>query len=388
MLLRMRYRPATLSAVLLAILVGSAAAGDKALERIRAVGREGAGNAEAAAAWREVVARGPGALPDVLRGIDGASAAAANWLRTAVDAIAERALARGGKLPVDALEQFIKETGHAPTARRLAYDWLCKADPATPDRMLPGLLHDPSAELRRDAVALAIKNARSLEDSGKKEAAIAAWRKALSGACDQDQVDDIVKKLDGLGVKTDVAAHFGFVRQWSLAASFDNAGARNFDTVYPPEKAVNLDAVYKGKDGTEVKWRPYTTIDPYGSVDLNKAIAKTKGAVAYAYAVVYSPSEREVELRVGSFNAIKVFINGKQVFARDEYHHGMALDQYVGRGVLKAGKNELLVKVCQNEQTEPWAQSWIFQLRICDAAGAAVPFSSSGEDFRREEGQR
>jgi len=71
---------------------------------------------------------------------------------------------------------------------------------------------------------------------------------------------------------------------------------------------------------------------------------------------------------------LKVFLNGKEVFAREEYHHGMELDQYVARGELKAGRNELLLKVCQNEQTEAWAQSWRFQVRLCAPAGVAVPF--------------
>jgi hypothetical protein len=31
-----------------------------------------------------------------------------------------------------------------------------------------------------------------------------------------------------------------------------------------------------------------------------------------------------------------------------------------------------VVKVCQNEQTEPWAQNWAFQLRLCDATGKAI----------------
>ena len=45
-----------------------------------------------------------------------------------------------------------------------------------------------------------------------------------------------------------------------------------------------------------------------------------------------------------------------------------------GRGVLKQGRNEILVKICQNEQNDNWAQSWGFQLRICDALGGAVPY--------------
>ena len=42
--------------------------------------------------------------------------------------------------------------------------------------------------------------------------------------------------------------------------------------------------------------------------------------------------------------------------------------------MLKAGRNEVLIKVCQNEQTDDWAQTWGFQLRLCDAIGGAVPF--------------
>jgi hypothetical protein len=53
----------------------------------------------------------------------------------------------------------------------------------------------------------------------------------------------------------------------------------------------------------------------------------------------------------------------------------MRMDQHVGQGTLKAGRNEILVKVCQNEQKEDWAQLWSFQLRVCDNLGGAVPVS-------------
>ena len=48
------------------------------------------------------------------------------------------------------------------------------------------------------------------------------------------------------------------------------------------------------------------------------------------------------------------------------------MDQYVGAGELQAGRNLILLKLCQNEQTEEWAQDWKFQLRVCDATGKAV----------------
>jgi hypothetical protein len=51
------------------------------------------------------------------------------------------------------------------------------------------------------------------------------------------------------------------------------------------------------------------------------------------------------------------------------------MDQHVGRGKLRTGRNEILVKVCQNEQPEEWAQVWSFQLRVCDPTGGKVPLN-------------
>jgi hypothetical protein len=108
-------------------------------------------------------------------------------------------------------------------------------------------------------------------------------------------------------------------------------------------------------------------------VNLNTALGKTKGATAYAFAVVESAEERPVEVRAGCITALKIYLNGKEIFFRDEYHHGMSVDQHIGKGTLKAGRNEILLKICQNEQTEPWAQDWQFQVRLCDNLGGAIP---------------
>ncbi len=347
----------------------------EALAQLKAVGREGAGNETAARAWKEVVQQGPAALPPILQAMNDADAVAANWLRTAGDAIVERALTAGRPLPSEALKQFIRQTQNSGAARRLAYEWLCRVDPKTPDRLLPDMLQDSSPELRRDAVAAVLKQARSQLDKGNKDAARAAYRRALTGACDKDQVDLIVKQLDKLGVHIDVAAHFGFVRQWLLIAPFDNHNDVGFNIAYPPEKSVDPKAVYKGKDGKEARWIAVATDDPYGVVNLNKELGKQKGVVAYAYAAIESPKERPIQIRAGSMNGIKIFLNRQELYHRDEYHHGMEVDQHIAHATLKAGRNELLIKVCQNEQSEEWAQEWKFQVRLCDAVGAAVPFT-------------
>jgi hypothetical protein len=344
------------------------------LQQIKKVGREGSGNASAAKAWKALVARGPSALLPILSAMDDDDLTSSNWLRPAFEAVAEKALAGGKGLAKEDLEKFIHQKKHAGSARRLAYEWLVKIDKTAPDRLLPGMLLDSSPELRRDAVERAIKEADNLAEQ-KAAGARPAYERALGGACDADQVETIAKALDKLGGKVDLAKHFGFVKHWYLIAPFEHHDGVGWDRAYPPEKKIDLSASYKGKDGVMTKWVEHTTKDPHGKVDLNKALGKAKGAVAYAFAVVESPKECLVELRAGCINGLKIFLNGKEIFAREEYHHGSRIDQYAPRGTLKAGRNEILLKVCQNEQDENWAQAWEFQLRLCAPVGAAVPFA-------------
>jgi hypothetical protein len=257
--------------------------------------------------------------------------------------------------------------------RRLAYEWLVRVDPKAPDRLLPAMLDDPGAEMRRDAVAVVIQEGKGLLEKGNDAGALAALRKAVAAARDRDQVDELAPLLKKLGDEVELAKHFGVVQRWLMATPFDNVDGVGFATAYAPEKGVNLDAVLKGKDDAPVRWTELTTTDPYGMLNLNEKIGKKKAVVAYALAVVESPKEQAVQIRAGSNNAIKLFLNGKELFGREEYHHGVHFDQHVGNGVLKAGRNEILVKICQNQQTENWAQDWAFQVRVCDAIGGAVP---------------
>lgn len=383
----MKSFPLVLFCLLLPGSICSAADGraEPLLARIKAVGKEGAGNPDAARAWRELVQLGPAVLFDVLTGIDDADAVSANWLRSAVDAIAEREMNAGRALPVKALEAFVRHTKNSRTARRLAYEWLVRVDKTAAGRLLPGMLNDPGQELRRDAIAFALEKARALKAPGQKEAAVAAFKELLTAARDQDQVDAIAKELKGRGVAVDLQRHFNFIGRWFLLGPFDNTKMAGFDKAYPPEQGIYVQVDYTGKNGT-IRWIEHATADPYGIVDLNTALGKNMGAVGYALAEVDSPSEQPVELRAGSDNAIKIFLNGKRLVSREECHHGTRMDQYVGIGILQKGRNRILVKVCQDEQTASFAQSWGFQLRVCDSLGGAVPIRVSAR--KQQEPQR
>ncbi len=248
------------------------------------------------------------------------------------------------------------------------------------------MLNDPGSELRREAVAVAMGDAQKVLEGGDKTAARDAFRKVFAAARDKDQVELLAKELKGLGVEANLAAHFGVIQKWMLIGPFDNTGKAGFAKIYPPEKQVNRQKKLTGKNELPLHWIEHTTADPYGQVDFNKAIGKHMNVVGYAYAVVESAAERPVEIRATSNNAVKIFLNGREVFFREEYHHGTRMDQHVGKGKLKAGRNGILIKVCQDNQTPDWAQTWGFQLRVCDALGGAVPMKLVAEKSPAAEG--
>jgi hypothetical protein len=343
--------------------------------RIKAVGREGAGNTDAAQAWKQLAGLDAETLPEILAAFDGADPKAANWLRAAVDAIAERALRTRRPLPAGALESFVHERRHDGAARRIAYEWLTRIDRRAADRLLPGMLDDPGQELRRDAVERVVRQAEGHLKSGDKTAAVRRFQEAFTAARDRDQVEQLAGQLKKLGIEVDVPRHLGIVASWQVIGPFDGPGETGYGRVYPPETEVDPGASYPGKKGLTLRWTSQTTRDADGIIVLNKVLGKYQGAVAYAFTAVDSPIEQYVQIQVGTPNAIKIFVNGKQVFAREEYHHGMQIDQHIGTATLRPGRNTVLLKLCQNEQTEDWAKNWAFQCRICDVLGGAVPLT-------------
>lgn len=350
---------------------------DAQLALLLAVKKEGEGNASASKAWQKVVAADVEVLPQVLAAIDRAGPLAANWIVTASETIVDRAREAGESLPVAGLKAFVLDSTHSPRARRMAFEWLREADGPLASAMVPRFLHDPSPELRREAVAKLLGDAAEQKASQAKDETLRqTYRQALSGACDLDQVKTVQAELAKLGEKVDLARHFGFLTNWKVIGPFDNRGGAGFDAVYPPEEEINLSAVYQGKpregDDRKVEWRDATTQDEFGIVDLNKIIGPENGVVGYAWTEFWSDDERPAELRLGRDNAAKIWVNGELIHEHRVYHSGVEMDQYVGRSRLAKGRNTILLKILQNEQKEDWAQGWGFQLRVCEGAGQAI----------------
>jgi Tfp pilus assembly protein PilF len=163
-----------------------------------------------------------------------------------------------------------------------------------------------------------------------------------------------------------------FVRDWRVIGPFDNEGKGGFAKNYPPEGEFSIAAIYQGK-ARPVNWRPLPAPLPTGFLDLTTVFAPAEKSVAYLAVAVMSPVRRDALIAMAAAGATKIWLNGVEIFARDDYHQGY-FDQYVAPAPLLAGYNFLLVKVCGDEKR------WGFGARFLNNDGgplADVTFDAS-----------
>ena len=347
------------------------------VEQVRAVGAQGAGSAEARAARDKLAACGPEVIPHLLEGMDTPDTVAANWLRTAFDEVVNRALQDDrSAIATGELRRFVLDSKRQGRVRRLALDLLTKLDATASQQLIPPLLDDP--EFGRDAVAIALAEGDRAVQAKRPDDAIAAYSKAFDAAREADQVRAAAAKLKSLGREVSIVQHMGFLVDWYVIGPFDGPEFKAFSNAYPPEKHIDLNTTYDGQNG-KVGWKRFRTPDEFGTVDLVKAIAATDDAAAYAYTTLDSSELRDAQIRCGADDNLTIWLNGRKVFAKEEWQNGTRLDRFIVPVRLRKGTNEILVKVCQGPKYHDpgMANLWSLQVRICDMGGKGVSLHSS-----------
>lgn len=338
---------------------------DSAISALKNIEASNQGNQQAAPAAKVLQMAPSSALMRVLEGMKNASPIGKNYLSGAAGTLYGRDAA---SLKTQ-LESFLNDKKQDGEARYMVFQWLTDQQPDQREKMLDSMREDPSLELRFDAVAQALQKLDKSSDG-------ATLQSLLDSARHPDQIEAIAKKLKKAGQSVDQAQVFGFLMKWQVIGPFDNLDQKHFNTVYDVEKDLISSAFdhhkkYAGKSG-EVAWQEYISEDPAGIVDLAKPYNSEKGAIAYARTIFTSKQASEVEFRLGCINANKLWVNGQLVLMNEVYHAAMSIDQYIGHAKLNSGDNIIVLKVCQNEQTETWAQRWQFQLRVSDETGKAI----------------
>ncbi len=147
---------------------------------------------------------------------------------------------------------------------------------------------------------------------------------------------------------------------WLVLGPYDNRAGIGYNTKYISEDTTEIDRTvkYEGVDG-QISWIKHTDDAFDGFIDFGEDV---NWCVSYALATITSPDEREVFFRFSSDDQSKIWLNGKEIFAYADPQTAI-LDRHAIPVTLTAGKNTILVKVCNEEM------SWGFYLRVTDADG-------------------
>jgi hypothetical protein len=369
-----------LATILLFFVIAILEAGGTTLQRdIALVAKQGRGTAEGRAAWdRLIQAKADSALPAILEAMNTKDTVASNWLRTAFDQIVDREFKTKPSIDTAKILAFVNDPAKNGRARRFALDLVERLQPGVSEKLYRDWLDDP--EFRLEAVALVLAKAKNTAKAGNSLIAVNLYRQAFDKSRDVQQARDAAAGLEANGVKVSVGEHLGFLMDWHLIGPFDGKGQQGLLMTYPPEKKVDLSEELAGQTG-KVRWIRYQVKEPAHNstgrhqalVDLRdkQALGNADDAVAFAYTEFYVDKAMKAEMRGAADDNLTVYVNGVKAFSFEEWRNGVRLDRHRFGVDLKAGKNTVLVKVCQSAVPNP-EPNWEFFLRVVDATGKRV----------------
>ncbi len=157
----------------------------------------------------------------------------------------------------------------------------------------------------------------------------------------------------------------GFIPEnsWLFLGPFDNTKGVGYNTTYIPESTKEFDTTtkYDGING-KVSWQQIADDVYDGFIDFG---ADDNWRTGYALTTIFSSDEQKAQILFDSDDQGKIWLNGKKMYAHRR-NRGAVIDRRVIPVTLMAGKNTILVKVCN--ETSPWG----FYLRVTDLDG--IPF--------------
>lgn len=149
--------------------------------------------------------------------------------------------------------------------------------------------------------------------------------------------------------------------QWRVIGPFSAEGISGYAHPFPPEKEIDLNSTYLS-GGREVKWKAAGDGHFDGYNDLRAILSHSFWTVGYGLVYAYSPEKRKVQIRLGTDETCKLWLNDDLIF-----QHYIKADAAPDRNqvtvVLRPGYNKLLLKVTNTDF------DWGYYLRITDENG-------------------
>ena len=221
----------------------------------------------------------------------------------------------------------------------------------------------------REALLAAVAIAETLMRQGKKTDATALARRVLSLRPPRDVGNRASQLLVRLGEDPSaIPRSQGFLCHWWLLGPLPNPDNRAFDQAFIDETSLaplRMETVRV--DNRLLRWREIRIADPQGVVDLTQFFRQTEWVACYAYTEFVVDRDMDAELRLGSDDSVKVWLNGQLVHQFGGMR-GLTVDQDRVRVRLRKGVNRLLLKVTQG------GGGWEFCVRLTDLQGNPITY--------------
>ena len=201
------------------------------------------------------------------------------------------------------------------------------------------------------------------------------------------RIVQLLRRFGARAVSQMRKAGFSIQNDWVIISPFDNTDNVGFDTVYPPEKELDFDKFYAGK-GRIVRWGKvgedlwddrrfdiyadlaYTHFDSFERTGIEYSWNNLNlRAVAYLLTHVQCPEDISAQIRIGSVDGVKVWVNNELKFSNDTTR-GISPDQDTFSAQFAKGTNTIMLKLASKSRN-PFA----FYFRIADSDGRGIPIT-------------
>jgi len=143
-----------------------------------------------------------------------------------------------------------------------------------------------------------------------------------------------------------------YIPEWYMIGPFPNPRESDYlryglDSIYAPEKEIDLKATYTGVNGQQIRWEKVDGKDAGYGMGLWNRYNPSEFIVCYALTYIFSPDIQEVPLMFSSDDGSKIFLNDKEIYRYMDVNVAYP-DQFEIPLKLNAGWNKLLIKIENN----------------------------------------
>jgi hypothetical protein len=150
-----------------------------------------------------------------------------------------------------------------------------------------------------------------------------------------------------VGLKSATPPKAPKMSKWHHLGPLDNTRGNGFNTAHPAEAKIDLKAEYIGKNNMKIRWQEGNFADGVVN-DLLPLYAQKEWVAILLYREIEVEEDTSIPASFGSDDTLTVWLNGQKIIS-DPSYRACAPDQNQATLKLKAGKNQLLIKVCQGD---------------------------------------